>query len=116
MQFKIMNMFNIIVQHTIKIFKYPPPCRQMCPLHVCSTNYTTNLCDCSNVSLNLDASLSHSCYGCTWNSKIACTINKKPPKINKQFTISPLPHTHIIIYCIQLNSACCISIDSVNKS
>ena len=37
----IMNMFNIIVQHTIKIFKYHPPCRQMCPLHFCSTNYTT---------------------------------------------------------------------------
>ena len=40
MQFKIgqqmitiMNMFNIIVQHTIKVFNYPPPCRQMCPLH-----------------------------------------------------------------------------------
>ena len=51
MQFKIgqqmitiMNMFNIIMQHTIKIFKYHPPCRQMCPLHLCSTNYTTNLC------------------------------------------------------------------------
>ena len=51
MQFKIgqqmitiTTMFNIIVQHTIKIFKYPPPCRQMCPLHFCSTNYTTNRC------------------------------------------------------------------------
>ena len=37
----IMNMFNIIVQHTSKIFKYHPPCRQMCSLHFCSTNYTT---------------------------------------------------------------------------
>ena len=42
MQFKIgqpmitiMNISNIIVQHTIKIFKYPP--------HFCSTNYTTKV-------------------------------------------------------------------------
>ena len=41
MQFKIgqpmitiMNLSNIIVQHTIKIFKYP---------HFCSTNYTTKV-------------------------------------------------------------------------
>ena len=41
----IMNRFNIIVQHTIKIFKYHTPCRQMFYLHFCSTNYnTTNLC------------------------------------------------------------------------
>ena len=51
MQFKIghqmitiMNMFNIIVQHTIEIFEYHHPCRQMYPLHLCSTNYTTNVC------------------------------------------------------------------------
>ena len=37
-------MFNMIVQHTINIFKYPPPYTQMCPLHFCSTNYTTNVC------------------------------------------------------------------------
>ena len=32
----IMNIFNIIVKHTITIYKYPPPCRQICPLHFCS--------------------------------------------------------------------------------
>ena len=39
MQFKIgqqiitieLNMFNIFVQHTIKIYKYNPSCGQMCP-------------------------------------------------------------------------------------
>ena len=40
----IMNIFIIIVQHTIKIFKYHPPCGHMCALHVCSIDYTTNLC------------------------------------------------------------------------
>ena len=49
----IMNMFNIIVQHTIKIIKYHPPCRQMCPLHFCSTNYTTNLCAWSDNSFSI---------------------------------------------------------------
>ena len=69
MQFKIgqqvitiMNMFNIFVQHTITLCKYHPPCRQVCPLHFYSTNYTINLCHDlnSNAFLNLDASLSHS--------------------------------------------------------
>ena len=117
----IMNMFNIIMQHTIKIFKYHPPCRQMCFLHFCSPNYTTNLCSWSwfklnsNVSLNLDASLSisHSCYGCTWNCKIACTINNKSAKLTSNSQYSS-PHTHIMIYCNKLNSGCCLSIDSVN--
>ena len=46
----IMNISNIIVQHTIKIFKYPP--------HFCSTNYTTKVynwsvfkCQCFSLSL-----------------------------------------------------------------
>ena len=68
----------------------------------------------SNASLNLDASLSLSfLYECTWNSKIACTINKKSAKLIAIHNI-PLPHTHIIIYCNKLNSGCCLSIDSVN--
>ena len=66
----------------------------------------------SNASLNLDASLSF-LYGCTWNSKITCTINKKSAKLIAIHNI-PLPHAHIIIYCNKLNSGCCLSIDSVN--
>ena len=58
----------------------------------------------SNASLNLDAPLSLSfLYGCTWNIKIACTINKKSAKLIAIHNI-PLPHTHIIIYCNKLNS------------
>ena len=115
MQFKIgqpiipiMNMFNKIVHHTIKIFKYHPPCRQLCPFAppITPLMYMSGHDLNSNASLNLDASLSlsHSCYGCTWNSKI-----------NKQFTIS-LSSTHIIIYCKcnKLNSDCCLSIYSLN--
>ena len=60
--FQIMNLFIIIVQHTIKIFKYHHPCRQMCPLHFSSPNYITNYVPShdlsSNAPLNLDASLS----------------------------------------------------------
>ena len=52
----IMNMFNTSVQHTIKIFKYHPPCRQMCPLTFAPLIYAPELN--SNVSPNLDASLS----------------------------------------------------------
>ena len=66
----------------------------------------------SNASLNLDASLSF-LYGCTWNSKIACTINKKSAKLIAIHNI-PLPHAHIIIYCNKLNSGCFLSTDSVN--
>ena len=120
MQFKIgqqmiaiMNMFNIFVQHIIKICKYHPPCRQMCPLHFCSTNYTTNLCawswfklKCFPESVHLSLSF---LYGCTWNSK----INKKSAKLIAIHNI-PLSHTHIIIYCNKLNSGCCLLIDSVN--
>ena len=51
MKSTIMNMFNIIVQHTIKIFKYHPPYRQMC--HFCSTNYTTGHDLNSNASLDM---------------------------------------------------------------
>ena len=58
----IMNIFNIIVKHTIKIFKYHPPCRQMCPLHfappIIPLIYVHGHNLNSNVSLNLDASLS----------------------------------------------------------
>ena len=119
-----MNMFNKIVQHTITIFKYHPPCRQMCPLHHRSINYTTNLCAWSLFQLKyitesgrLSQSLTHSCYGCTWNSKMACTINKKSAKltINSQYP-SP-PHTYSnLLY--KLNSGCCLLIDplNVNKS
>ena len=60
----IMNMFNIIVQHTIKIFKYYPPCRQIftfappiIPL-IYVPGHDLN----SNASLNLDASLSLSSH------------------------------------------------------
>ena len=66
----------------------------------------------SNASLNLDVSLSF-LYGCTWNSTIICTINKKYAKLIAINNI-PFPHTHIIIYCNKLNSGCCLSIDSVN--
>ena len=56
-----MNMLNIIVQHTIKVFKYHPPCRQMCPLYftppVIPLIYVPGYALNSNVSLNLDASL-----------------------------------------------------------
>ena len=105
MQFKIghsritiKNMFNIIVQHTITIFIYHPPCRQMCPLHFFFTNiplmYVSGHDLNSNVSLNLDGSLSHSCYGCTWNSKISCTINKKSAKLTSISQYPSPPHTH----------------------
>ena len=79
MQFKIgqpmitiMNMFNIIEKHTIKIFKNLP-CRQIFPSPIIPLIYVPwhNLN--SNVSLNW-TSLCHSCYGCTWNSKIACIL------------------------------------------
>ena len=43
----------------------------------------------SNASLNLDASL---LYGCTWNSKIACTINKKSAKLLAIHNIPPPTH------------------------
>ena len=72
----IKNMFNIIVPHTIKICKYHPPCVDKCVLFTFSPPiipliYVLGHDLNSNVSLNLDATLSHSCYGCTWNSKIA---------------------------------------------
>ena len=37
----IMNISDIMVQHKIKIFEYPPPCRLY--TNVCSINYTTNV-------------------------------------------------------------------------
>ena len=106
MQFKIgqpmitiMNIANIIVQHTITIFKYSPPCRQMCAPHFCSTNYTTNVYNwsvfkrqCFSESVRL--SLSHFCYGCTWNSKIARNINKKSAKLTRYSQYRSPTHTY----------------------
>ena len=121
MQFKIgqqmitiMNMFNIFVQqlkyvniilHVDKcvLFAFVPP---IIPL-IYLLGHDLN----SNASLNLDTSLSF-LYGCTRNSKIACTINKKSAKLIAIY-ISPLSHTHIINYCNKLNSGCCLSINSV---
>ena len=72
MQFKIgqqtitiMNMFNIFVQHTIKICKYQPPCVDKCVLFTFASPiipliYVPGHDLNSNASLNLDASLSHS--------------------------------------------------------
>ena len=66
----------------------------------------------SNASLKTDASLSF-LHGCTWNIKIAYTINKISAKLISIHNI-PLPHAHIIVYCNILNCGCCLSIDSVN--
>ena len=106
------------MQHTIKICKYHPPLDKcvlftfappIIPLIYVPVHDLN-----SNASLNLDDSLSLSfLYGCTWNSKIACTINKKSAKLIAIHNI-PLHYTHIIIYCNKLNSGCCLSIDSVN--
>ena len=113
----IMNMFNIFVHHTIKyvniilhvdkcvLFTFAPP--------IIALSYVPGHDLNSNASLNLDASLSF-LYGCTWKSKIACTIYKISAKLIAIHNI-PLPHAHIIIiYCNKLNSGCCLSIDSVN--
>ena len=114
----IMNMFNIFVQHTIIICKYHPPCVDKYVLFnfappIIPVIYVPGHDLNSNDFLNLDASLSF-LYECTWNSKIACTINKESAKLIAIHNI-PLPHTHIIIiYCNKLNSSCCLSIDSVN--
>ena len=89
------------------LFTFSPP---IIPL-ICVPGHDLNL----NASLNLDASLSF-LYGCTWNSKIACTINKKSAKLIAIQNI-PIPHAYIIIYiiyCNNLNSGCCLSINSVN--
>ena len=71
MQFKIgqqtitiMNMFNIFVQHTIKICKYHPSCVYKCVLFTFASPiipviYVPGHDLNSNDSLNLDASLSH---------------------------------------------------------
>ena len=71
----IMNMFFMMCSTQLKYLNiilrvdtFAPP---MIPL-IYVPGHDLN----SNASLNLDASLSlsHSCYGCNWNSKIACTI------------------------------------------
>ena len=59
----IINMINIFVQHTIKICKYHPPCRQMCGLFsfappIIPVIYVPGHDLNSNAFLNLDASLS----------------------------------------------------------
>ena len=66
----------------------------------------------SKALLNLDAFLSHSSYGCTWNSKITFHINKKTEKLTSSSQY-PSSTIHIIIYYNKLNSGCCLSIDFV---
>ena len=57
----IMNMFNINVQHTMKIFKYHRPCRRPCVIFtfappIIPLIYVPGHDINSNASLNLDTS------------------------------------------------------------
>ena len=95
----ILNIFNMIVQHTINIFKYHPPCvlfnfaPPIIPLIYVPVHDLN-----SNASLKLDTYFSHSCYGYTWNRQIACTMNKKSAKLasNLQYP-SPLNTYNILL-------------------